>query len=125
MDKFHSPKMDESIVKAVMDCAKCKGFGLAHLHSLLDPVVRRHPFELLVGDYLLMPLGVGGYDNVRLYLDTCSQHVWGFMYKTAGSADTTVVALNEIFGDFLPSDTFMADQGWHFKNKKVEAFCDK
>jgi transposase InsO family protein len=125
MDKFHSPRMDESILKAIADCAKCKGFGPAHLHSLLDPVIRRHPFELCVGDYLSMPVGVGGYSNVGLYLDTCSQHVWGFMYKVSGSADTTTAALDTIFGDFLPSEVFMADQGRHFKNKKVQEFCDK
>jgi hypothetical protein len=40
MDKFHSPRLDESILKAIADCTKCKGFGLAHLHSLLQPVIR-------------------------------------------------------------------------------------
>jgi hypothetical protein len=34
-------------------------------------------------------------------------------------------ALDTIFGDFLPSEVFMADQGRHFKNKKVQDFCDK
>jgi hypothetical protein len=39
MDKFHSPRLDESILKVIADCAKCKGFGPAHLHLLLDPVI--------------------------------------------------------------------------------------
>jgi hypothetical protein len=36
-----------------------------------------------------------------------------------------MAALDTIFGDFLPSEVFMADQGRHFKNKKVQDFCDK
>ena len=60
LDQYHSPKLDESIVKAIMDCAHCKNFGGTHLHSLLQPITRCHPFELLVDDYLSLPVGKGG-----------------------------------------------------------------
>ena len=43
LDKVTSPKMDQSITKAILDCGKCKGFGTKHLHSLLEPITRRHP----------------------------------------------------------------------------------
>jgi transposase InsO family protein len=125
MDKYHSPKLDKSIVTAITECARCKGFGPSHLHSLLDPVIRRHPFELVAGDYLLMPTGVGGFKNVGLYIDTCSQHVWGFKYAEHGSATTTEDALEYIGDNFLNMETFMVDNGRHFKNKAVENFCEK
>ena len=38
-DQYHSPKMDKSIMKAIMDCACCKNFGGMHLHSLLQLIV--------------------------------------------------------------------------------------
>ena len=72
-----------------------------------DPITRRHPFELLVGDYLSMPNGKGGYHTIGLYLDTYSQHVWAFKYKTAGSAKTTVSTLSRVFQDFVPAETFI------------------
>jgi transposase InsO family protein len=125
MDKFHSPKMDESIVSAITDCARCKGFGPAHLHSLMNPTIRRHPFELVAGDYLSMPMGVSVYHNIGMYIDTCSQNIWGFMYKEHGSANTTEEALEFICDNFMEMETFMVDNGPHFKNKAVEAFCDK
>ena len=40
MDKIHSPALDSSIVKAILDCARCKNFGGAHLHALLNPITR-------------------------------------------------------------------------------------
>jgi len=86
LDWYHSPKLDESIVKAVLDCAHCKNFGGMHLHSLLQPITRCHPFELLVGNYLSLPVGKGGYHTARIYLDMCSQHVWGYKFKTHGTA---------------------------------------
>ena len=61
LDKIHSPKLNQSIIKAILDCARCKNFGSMHLHALLQPIMRRHPFELLVGDYLSLPVGKGGY----------------------------------------------------------------
>jgi hypothetical protein len=88
-DKIHSPKLNQSIVKAIMSCARCKGFGGTHLNALLQPITRRHPFELLVSDYLSLPVGKGGYHTAGVYLDVFSQHVWGEKLKTAGSAKTT------------------------------------
>lgn len=38
LDRITSPKMDQSITKAILDCGKCKGFGTTHLHSLLKPI---------------------------------------------------------------------------------------
>ena len=45
LDKITSPKMDQSITKAILDCRKCKGFGTTHLHSLLEPITRQHPLN--------------------------------------------------------------------------------
>ena len=73
------------------------------MHALLDPITRRDPFELIVGDYLSLPKGVGGYHTVGLYLDTYSQHVWGFKHKVTSSAKTTQDGLEKVFQDFMPA----------------------
>jgi hypothetical protein len=125
LDKIHSPKLDQSIVKAVLECARCKNFGSTHLHSLLQPITRRHPFELLVGDYLSLPTGRGGFHTVGLYLDTFSQHVWGDMFKTAGSAKTTNKSIDNVCNTFAPPGTFMCDGGKHFNNNEVKENCKK
>lgn len=125
MDRIWSPNLDSSIIAAITECGQCKNFGGVHLHSLLEPITRRHPFELLVGDYLSMPIGKGGYHTIGLYLDTYSQHVWAFKYKSAGTAKTTVGALSRIFQDFVAPETFMTDGGKHFNNNEVRAICEK
>jgi hypothetical protein len=125
LDRIWSPGLDASIVKAITNCGICKNFGATHLHSLLNPITRRHPLELLVGDYLALPTGKGGYHTVGLYLDTYSQHVFGYKYKTAGSAKTTVDSLSKTFLTFAPWETFMSDGGKHFDNKEVRELCDK
>jgi hypothetical protein len=124
LDHIHCPGLDACIVSAILDCACCKGFGGSHPHSLLNPITRRHPFELLVRDYLSMPIGKGGFNNVSLYLDTNSQHVWGFMFKKAGSGSTTMKSLTNIFHNFMPSETFITDGRPHFKCEEVEKFCE-
>jgi transposase InsO family protein len=125
LDRVWSPGLDASIVKGIVDCGHCKNFGGAHLNSLLDPITRRHPFELLVGDYLSLPAGKGGYHTAGLYLDTFSQHIFGYKYKTAGSAKTTLDSLERTFRTFAPWETFMSDGGKHFDNKEVREACEK
>jgi len=124
LDRYHSPKLDVSIVKAILDCARCKNFRGTHLHSLLQLITRCHPFELLVGDYLSLPVGKGGYHTAGIYLNTCSQHVWGYKFKTHGTAVTTNRSLDNIFHNFAPPETFMADGGKHFKNWEVAENCE-
>ena len=125
MDRIWSPKLDASIVRAITQCGKCKNFGGTNLHALLEPITRRLPFELLVGDYLSMPHGKGRFHTIGLYLDTYSQHVWAFKYKSSGTAKTTVDALSRIFQDFTPPETFMTDSRKHFNNTEVHTMCNK
>jgi transposase InsO family protein len=122
-DAIWSPKLDDSIIQAISECARCKNFGATHIHVLLDPITRRHPFELLVGDYLKLPTGKGGFHTIGLYLDTCSQHAWADKLKTAGSAKNTCSTLKQIYNEFAPFEMFMTDGGTHFNNEEVRELC--
>jgi transposase InsO family protein len=124
LDRISSPDFDLAITRAIRSCAQCKNFGPTRLNALLQPITRRHPFELLVGDYLSMPAGKGAYHTIGLYLDTFSQHIWAFKYKSAGTAKTTIDALSTIGRHFVTPETFMTDGGSHFKNEAVREFCD-
>ena len=105
------------------NCPWCKSFGGTHLHALLNPITQQHPFELLVGDYLTLPKGKGGFFQVGLYLDTCIQHVWGYMFKTHSSGKTTLKSLKDIFYNFTAPETFMTDGRTHFTSHEVTEFC--
>jgi transposase InsO family protein len=48
----------------------------------------------------------------------------GFKYTVAGLAETTESTLDDICNKYLPMNTFQLDQGRHFKNKRVQQFCD-
>ena len=87
------------------------------------PITRRHPFELLVADYLALPRGKGGYHNVLLIMDVYSQYVWGFKLRVHGTAKTTIEGLNTIAHGFRAPETFMTDGGSHFDNGEVRAWC--
>jgi hypothetical protein len=63
MRKICSPQLDKSIMEAITGCGRCKSFGAAHIHSLLEPITRRHPFELMVCDTLSMSPGKGVIKN--------------------------------------------------------------
>ena len=78
-----------------------------------------------MGDYLSLPVGKGGYHTAGIYLDTCSQHVWGYKFKTHGTATTTNRSLDDIFHSFAPPEVFMADGGKHFKNREVADNCER
>jgi transposase InsO family protein len=123
MDKIVSPHLDRSINQAIMDCGKCKGHGSQHLHSLLEPIMRRHPFELLVGDTLSMPKGKGGFTKIALYVDVYSQHIWAEKLKTNATAATTCKTFNNICAKFTAPEALMVDGGPEFDNHAVREAC--
>ena len=122
-DSIWCPGLDAAILDAIKDRGHCKNFGSTHIHSLLEPITRRHPFELLVGNYLTMPIGCGGFKTIGVYLDTFSQHVWVQAFKMTASSKTTIATLKRIFHEFLPSEVFMSDGGTHFNSGPVWEFC--
>ena len=124
MDRVYSPRLDQSITIALLECPQCKNFGSSHLHSLMYPITHRHPFELLVADYLSLPKGKGGYHSVLLILDMYSQFMWGFKFKTSGTAKTTLDGLKAITHTFRAPETFMTDGGSHFNNGDVRTWCE-
>ena len=125
LDHIWSPGLDGSILAGIKDCAHCKNFGGSHTHALLDPITQRHLFKLVVGDYLSLLKGFRGHHSVGLYLDTYSQHVWGFKYKVTPSGKTTQDAIEKIFHKFAPAEVFMTDGGPHFNNNAVRESCAK
>ena len=123
LDHIYSPLLDASIVKAITSCGRCKNFGGTFLHSLLMPITRRHPFELLAGDYLSMPAGKGGFSKIGLYIDVFSRRLFAFKYKSA-TGKSTVDSLQGIYLWWRAPGTFMSDGGSHFDCGEVHSFCE-
>jgi hypothetical protein len=125
MDKYCGSRVDQAIVKGIINCGRCKSFGPTHIHSLFEPITRRHPFELFVADYLSMPAGVGGFNTVALIIDAFTRFRWGFKLKTKGTGKTTIAALKHICDAFNLPECLMTDGGPHFNCGPVRDFCTK
>ena len=112
-------------MKAIWECGRLKGFSNQHLHSLLEQIRRRHPWELLVGNYLTMLKKKGSFMYLGVYLDLFSQHIWAFKYKKTGMGLTMVNVLRHIGNTYTDPETVMIDGGSHFNNAEVHDFCKK
>ena len=123
LDRVTSPGMDQSITKAILECGKCKAFGTTHLHSLLEPITRRHPFELIAADTLSMPKGKGGYTKLGLWMDVYSQRVWVTKIKTAATGKSSKKSFRDICDLFTAPETLMTDGGPEFDNDELRTEC--
>ena len=125
LDRITSPNMDQSITKAIMDCGKCKGFGTTHLHSLLEPITRRHPFELMAADTLSLPKGKGGFTKLGIWMDVYAQRVWVTKIKASATGKTSRKSYSDICDLFTASEALMTDGGPEFDNAELRAECEK
>jgi hypothetical protein len=123
LNKITSPRMDQSITKAILDCRQCKSFGTTHLHSLLEPITRRHPFELMVADTLSMPKGKGGFVKLGLWMDMYSQRVWVTKLKSAATAKSSKKSFGDICDLFTSPETLIVDGGPEFDNNELREAC--
>jgi hypothetical protein len=97
LDRICSPQLDKSIMTMIVKCGHCKVFGGSHLAALLEPTTHWHPWELMVGDYMSMPVGKGGFHMIGLFMDVYSQKIFRFKFTTYGSTATTIASLNRIW----------------------------
>jgi len=106
LDRIYSPGLDRSMTQTIIGCGKCKGFGTTHLHSLLEPMMLRHPFELLVSEMLTMPTRKSGLREISL--------------------ESTRTALTKVCDVYTDPETFMMDVrvGPEFDNAEVRNFCE-
>ena len=125
LDQICSPKLDKLIISAIIECRQCKAFGGQHLAALLELITQHHhPWELLVGDYLFMPTGKGGFNTIRLYMDVCLQKVFGFKFTMYSTTATTTASFEKICQTYCAPEVSMADGGSHFSGHDVADWCE-
>ncbi len=106
-------------------CPRCKNFGPQFINSLLQPIKRWEPFDLISADYLSLPRGKGGYKTVLLVTDTFSTFVWAYKLKSAGTGKSMLTGLQDLCLHYRKPDAFMTDGGSHFNNEEVNKFCEE
>ena len=117
------PWIDKSITTAITECGRCKAFGGSHLAALLEPIMRWHPWELMIGDYLSIPMGKGGFHTIGLYMDVYSQKIFRFKFTAYRMTATTISSLNWIQHTYWMPEVFMADGRSHFAGHDVAEWC--
>ncbi|KAM0786731.1 hypothetical protein ACM66B_002170 [Microbotryomycetes sp. NB124-2] len=78
--------------------------------------------QLLSMDYMSLPAALG-YKTVLVIIDYFTQYVWAYKFTTAGTGKTTIKALTDLFRVFGQPKVLMSNNGSHFANKEVNAFC--
>ncbi|QRW08678.1 Retrovirus-related Pol polyprotein from transposon opus [Ceratobasidium sp. AG-Ba] len=112
--RYFWPSLRRDATEAVISCPRCKNFGPRLRSAQLQPITRAKPFDLLVGDYLLLPLGQGKFKTVLLLIDVYSRYMFTFPSRNPGTGKFTVDALTRISDWLLTPTAFLADGGKHF-----------
>lgn len=122
LDQIASPKLNQSIMKAIMNCDKCRAFGSTHLYSLLQPITWRHPFELIAADTLSMPKGEGGYTKIGIYIDIYLAHLSWQTQISCHREDVHQILQNDLY---TAPKTLMMGGGPEFDNKELQEECQR
>ena len=120
LDQICSPKLNKSIVSTIIECRQCKAFGGQLLAALLEPIIQWDPWEPLVGDYLSLLIGKGGFHTVGLYMDVYSQKISRLKFTTYSTTGTTIGSLEKICQMYHTPDVFMADGGSHISERHMK-----
>ncbi|KAM0789082.1 hypothetical protein ACM66B_003143 [Microbotryomycetes sp. NB124-2] len=78
--------------------------------------------QILSMDYMSLP-AAEGYKLVLVIIDYFTQYIWAYKFKTAGTGKTTIKLLTYLFCIFGQPEVLLSNNGLHFANREVEAFC--
>ncbi|QRV96444.1 Retrovirus-related Pol polyprotein from transposon opus [Ceratobasidium sp. AG-Ba] len=121
--RYYWPTLRRDATKAVVSCPRCKNFGPRLRSAQLQPITRAKPFNLLVGDYLSLPVGHGKFKTVLLLIDVYSRYMFTFPSCNPGTGKFTVDALSRVADWLLTPMSFMADGGKHFDCEEVKSWA--
>ncbi|QRW06987.1 Retrovirus-related Pol polyprotein from transposon opus [Ceratobasidium sp. AG-Ba] len=116
---YYWPGLRRDMTNAVITCPRCKNFGPRLLSAQLQPITRARPFDLIVGDYVSLPAGHGGFKCVLVLVDVYSRFIFATPLRGPGTGKTTVNALEKLSDGLLTPQSFMADGGSHFDCAEV------
>ncbi|QRV78760.1 integrase core domain protein [Ceratobasidium sp. AG-Ba] len=89
-----------------------------------ETITHARPFDLLVGNYVSLPEGHGGFKTVLVLTDVYSRYIFAFMSKKSGTGKFTTDALDRISDLILTPRVFMADGGSHFNCDEVRRWAE-
>ncbi|QRW05888.1 Retrovirus-related Pol polyprotein from transposon opus [Ceratobasidium sp. AG-Ba] len=121
--RYFWPTLRRDATEAVILCPRCKNFCPRLRTAQLQPITRAKPFDLIVGDYLSLPIGQGKFKTVLLLIDVYSQYMFTFPSRNPGTGKFTVDALTRISDWLLTPTAFMADGGKHFDCEEVKSWA--
>ncbi|QRV94484.1 Retrovirus-related Pol polyprotein from transposon opus [Ceratobasidium sp. AG-Ba] len=94
--RYFWPEMRRDVIEAVTSCPCCKNFGPCLLSAQMQPITRACLFDLLVGDYVSLPTGHGGFKTVLVLVDVYSCFMFTFPLRGPGTGKSTVDTLSKI-----------------------------
>jgi transposase InsO family protein len=124
-DHYFWPHIDSDARLTILMCGHCKNFGPIKRNALLQPIIRGCPFKFLAADYLKLPKGKGKMLNVLLFVDVCSQFIWGQKQATARSSKTTEKLLRRISQEYASPRVWQVDGGSHFLGEELKRTCEE
>jgi transposase InsO family protein len=122
--RFFWRNMPMHVSKRIASCARCQQFGHQVFRSKLQPVTVLRPMQLLSMDYFSLK-ATKGYKTVLVIVDYFSRFTWAYKFKTAGTARTTVDALQDLTRNFGDPENLISDNGSHLANAAVAQFCEE
>ncbi|KAG7527248.1 hypothetical protein FFLO_07125 [Filobasidium floriforme] len=117
------PRMRKHVDKVLHDCKRCVQFGTTLQRLLLKPVFEFSPFSRVAMDYLSMPVGKGGVDNVLVAVDIFSRFCMAWAYKGNGTAEKTIRSLNDMQRTYVRPRALLLDNDRAFDNEAVREWC--
>jgi hypothetical protein len=77
--EYYWPGLRHDMTEVVTSCPRCKNFRPRLLLAQLQPIMHAQPFDLVVGDYISLPVGHSRYKCVLVLIDVYSQFSFAFL----------------------------------------------
>ncbi|KAG7527251.1 hypothetical protein FFLO_07120 [Filobasidium floriforme] len=113
----------KDIDRALHECKRCVQFGTRMQRLLLKPVFEFAPFARVAMDYLAMPVGKNGVDNILVAVDVFSRFMVAYPFKGNGTAEKTIKSLEDLSRTYRRPKALLLDNDRAFDNAAVREWC--
>ncbi|KAG7529021.1 hypothetical protein FFLO_05814 [Filobasidium floriforme] len=111
--------MRKDVDSSLAECPRCVRFGTRLQRLLLKPVMRYSPFSLVAMDFVSMPVGHNGLNQLLVAVDCFTRYVMVWTYKGAPTGAMVIKALEEMRSKFITPAEIITDNGSAFNCNAV------
>lgn len=123
--RYYWTSMRADVEASIKTCRRCCLFGNRHQKYLLKPIIQHAPFDMMVMDFVSMPVGTNGHNEMLVSCDVFTRYIHAESYKGPPTSNMVIRFLDSYINRFVRMRRLLLDNGSQFQCNAMAEWAER